>query len=354
MRSFLLFLFTVLACSLYASTDTVFVQDLRYSWVESNQGVPTPVNSPSSVRLISFAVPEDGGDLVRVCCDEPVDIWVNLRLISSGKAKCQVFSIDSLSSHFRSDSLVFQISSSFGLSELSTTLLLVEEDSEEDLTILSRNKDFRNFFVIGLTLLVMVLSVARITFPQRFSRIYLNPFKAGGSTIEDYYDGFWDQGNMAFLLWLSLSLSFLLTCSFPGVNDQIFGEIIQTWLIIWVWVLVFMAFRIIVVSVVSRTFKLSAMAGIQNHDFFNYLFWLMLVVFMGVFLGVTSFSWLGLFSGQTLIKLIIFFLLLYQFLSYLKFGSLIPRQKILIISYLCGTEMMPAFALIYAINRWFV
>ncbi|MFY0599183.1 MAG: DUF4271 domain-containing protein [Cyclobacteriaceae bacterium] len=347
----------VLMLPTFGSQDTISVENLRYSWVQQEEGDISPIGRTTSLNLVAFLVNKSQGDILKVCNDAPVDIWVNMQLVGNKLTSCNTINLDSLREANQSDSLVFHIASKEGLSRLSTEIMQVSEKELQSASIsLRANQSFRDFYFTGLVVFLMLIALFRNIFPQRFSRMLLNPFKARGSTVDEYYSDFVRPDNIYFAFVFSFLLSLCLQYFSVRANRANFEsfdflDFSISWSLTLLAVMGFVIAKYLLASIVSYIFNLKGISNIQNQDFLNYLFWIFLTVF-----GLTILEYsLSFHGGWSLLEFamstVAFLAVLFFAGVYFKLSKFISANKMLIISYLCTTEFIPGFIFIYVLLR---
>lgn len=337
--------------------DTIVIEDLRYSWIQLDNAGMSPAGNPSSLNLIAFLLNQNQGSLLKICNDEPIDIWVNMKMIENEVSACIVLDLDSLEELMQTDSMFFHVTSHKGLSKLSTEVLTVVNRLDESVEIsLRSDENFSNFYIISSLLLLLSIGFVRKFYRKRFVNIFLNPFKARGSTIDEYYSDFFRAENISFICMFSLLVSLFiqyLEISNYQINlgsAEVFDFVVSHG-IKFGFVLGFILSKHLLGVIVSSVFNLRSISNIHNQDFLNYFFWIFVIAFVG---SISEFSigYIGAWSiAKYLVYIITFMTVLFQFGIYMKMSKIISAKKILIISYLCTTEFIPGFILIYVLLR---
>lgn len=357
MRSILLLIFYLSFLLARSENDTILVENLRYGWIQISDGDPKPVSDPSLTKLLAFSVIPNDGDLIKVCNDVPIDIWVNLKLIQSNLSPCLYLNLDSLKNSLKSDSLVFEITSEIGLAKLSAEVLQIVESNQSVVLFANRkNQNFRDFYLIGFMFLLLIYGLFRRTAPQRFQRIFLNPFKIRGSSLDDYYTDFLRPDSVFFIVCLAALAAFnlkFLEFSYYTTNFEStsFTEFLLDWVIKTLWIIAFIIGKYVAGSLFAGLFKFKGISNVHNQDFLYLLTWVLLAVF---FLSILDFSFASmshLFESKFPAYLVIFTILVFQIGIYLKLDKILSVNKMLIISYLCATEFLPGFILVYMLLK---
>ena len=340
-----------------SENDTILVENLRYSWVYQNdQNKVEPVSGLSGLTSVSFHISVENGEFLRICNDNPYDLWVNLKLLSSGSKSCITYRLDTIRRVVSSDSLFFHVVSSKGLTSLTTELMAVKETEPDDVIVESRySSDFRNYYLSTLSLFLLLLAILRKIYPVRLEATLTNPFKVTGS-IEEYYFDFFTASNLFFVFIFSFLAAFVVQFMELCNNWENFGalkfiDLLGLWSFKLVLIFGVVLIKYILSMVMAQVFSLRGVPGIHNQDLINYLFWVF------VLLAVITLSQYSLRTegdssiAGIMIMILAISLLIFQVGIYMKVSKITSLNKMLIISYLCVTEFLPGFILIYLLSE---
>jgi hypothetical protein len=132
---------------------------------------------------------------------------------------------------------------------------------------------------------------------------------------------------------------------------------LRFWDLVFQWVLkVLLIFALLILkyvlgAVLAQVFSLKNVANIHNQDLINYLFWVF-VLLIFITLGQYAFAPEGLSQVTGAMVLVITVaVLIFQLGIYFKLLKITSLNKMLIISYLCVTEFLPGFILIYLLSK---
>ncbi|MEO9476857.1 MAG: DUF4271 domain-containing protein [Cyclobacteriaceae bacterium] len=340
-----------------SQTDTILVENLRYSWVYQNeQNKVEPVSGLSGLTSVSFHIPTDNGEFLRICNDNPYDLWVNLKLLSSESENCITYSLDSIMRVVSSDSLFFHVVSSKGLTSLTTELMAVTEMEPDEVVIESRfSADFRNYYLTVLSLFLLLVAISRRLYPFRLAATLSNPFKATAS-VEEYHFDFFTISNLFFVFIFSFLAAFVVQFMEICNNWENFGglkfiDLLGLWSFKLVLIFGVVLIKYILSIVVAQIFSLRGVPGVHNQDLINYLFWIFVLLAV-ITLGQYSLRTEGDSDiARIMIVILAISLLIFQAGIYLKVSKITSLNKMLIISYLCVTEFLPGFILIYLLSE---
>ena len=357
MKSILTLTFVLIHLLAFAKTDTVLVEDLRYSWLSMEENVAQPIVDAKKVKLLSFTLKNPIGDLLKICNDEPFDLWINMRLIKTGVDDCITINLLSLYNSSDVEELNFQLRCESGVGLLTTGLYSIENESDSSVNFFSiHHRSFHAFYVIMITVLLIFTAVYRRFFPQRFDKLLLNPFKFRGSSTEDYYSDFFDSANIYALCYMSIIIGFVHQFFSQktkiGLHESISAYDMTIDLLLFSGlILLFLLIKYAVGQVASLVFAFRNANNIHNQDFMNFFTWIFYTVLLLSLIDF-SFAYTDVFIPFSIPSIfIVIGIVVFQFGMYFKLQRYIPHNKIMIISYLCATEFIPGFILIYLLLK---
>lgn len=347
---------------LVGSSDTLVVEDLRWSWLTTTgEEEWVPATDLDGVDRIFFQLDSPYTEKkLRICARQPVDVWVDRQLLLQTKSSgCRFLDLDSLAGPGHPGTLKFTIVAGEELKGLSTELIAVTEIERDEAHLLVEKRDtfFSDFYIMSALVILLLLGILKVTYPQKFSQLTRNPFSAKFTTsdMEDSYSAFFSFDNLfsIFLFGLLVSANLIyLSAKLPLPIPL--GSSFPHMVMHWVWLGVVLAFivalKYIFSSIISILFQVRSLPNIQVQDFVYLL--TMVSLAAAAFIAV-DFSFLrkdDLSLVQTVFVLTVIFIIIFQIWFYLKCVKLYSRKKLLIISYLCTTEIVPGFLAIY----WFL
>ncbi len=357
MKPILAFLLTFFILQAFANTDTVLVEDLRYSWLSMEDNEARPIINPEKVNLLSFTLKNTSDEILKICNDEPFDLWINLKLYETAVVGCITADLATIRTNYGLDEINVQVRSESGVDQMSTGLYTLENPVDSTISFLTTgDQTFMTFYVIVLVILLFFTAFFKRYFAQRFEKIFFNPFKYRGASTEDFYSDFFDAANVVSLAYFSLLISFCIHY-FRQKSGVGFIESVDLLSMLGVLLLssgasiLFFIIKYLWSAAIALIFGFRVANNIHNQDFINF-FTLVFYVVLVFSLIDYSFAYnavlipIGIPSVFTAVAIIIF-----QIGIYLKLQRYIPHNKIMIFSYLCATEFIPGFVLIYLLLK---
>jgi hypothetical protein len=347
-------LFTIFQTA-FSQQDTITVIDYTKVLVRADSdGNVEPITSLEGVGQAGFFMNGVPKGQVRICHPDKLFVWINGRLLTTIE-ECEFIDPARLFRDVQSDTIYVSLSTKNSLEDLTCDLVIFEE-----LTVIkdqiAEPRQIRSVFVefaiIALIILLIVIGVIISNYASRVSYLFEKTFTFKVSAYEFVNTGFFSGASMYLLVFYALALSFsglylnsLLELNFFENSVALVGYLIQ-WVRLAVIVFSLFIFKWIMVSLVSQLFKFRGLRNFQLFDFVNFNFVLLLPIL--IFL-VTDFifntesqSWIS--SGFLILFPIIIILFVVWFT--LKFVNNSPRKKLVIISYLCATEIIPLIILL--------
>ena len=204
---------------------------------------------------------------------------------------------------------------------------------------------FRNFFVSGLILLLIAYTIILNTFGRVFKNFYDIGRTLSLNIREEYtFKGrVFSTNNLVIILTHSFLMGFIAISlfGFSLFNLENLGQAYSKWALISV--IIFLAFvlKFWLLLIIANLFDLNAITNRHYLEFlrmskifFGILFILMLILFLGFEIDLRN-------NYEFLKNLIIIFLVLRVLLLYFKFIRSSSLKNLYLISYLCGTELIP-------------
>lgn len=345
-------LFSFVLCQCFAQ-DTTIVEDLRYSWIDVGQDELTPAANPSSLNHIMFFVDQSQREILEICNDEPYHLWVNKKLIMNHATGCKNLHLQELHEIFFTDTLAIHLATKGGFSKLTTKLLTVKVDAENAVALDPRiHQHYHNHYYLILSIFLISLALFRRIYPLRFSRLLSNPFKSRSTSIDEYYSDFYRLDNILFILLFSFmvatSLQYLALKESPfNYESTNFKGFLSDWLLKWSLIASFCFAKHFIAKLLSTIFSIKHISNILNQDFLNYFFWVFSLILTFTLFEFSTAGLGGFLSADILIFFTILSIAIFQIGMFLKMYKMNSSNKILIISYLCGSEFLPGFIIIY-------
>ncbi|WP_420316895.1 DUF4271 domain-containing protein [Ekhidna sp.] len=354
MRSIFLLIFISISSSGFCQQDTIVIIDFTKVLIETNQNKRiSPVTSLDQINRAGFFLNGYKNGSIRICNPEPLSIWTNGQLFEIIKG-CQFIELENLMEK-EADTVFISLSSQNSLKNLRCELVVFEELKiiKEEISMPRTARDlFQEFLIIGWIILILILGFFIYRFPSRVAYLKNKTFTFKISAYEFINTNFFEGGSIYLTIFYSLGLAFALFYLNFSLSLDLFNSPISLILFLWSWIkTAIVIFGLIVskwaiVSIVAGLFNFKGLKNYQLFDFLNFQTFLLIPIlglilldfmFSHSIIGWISLDAVFLFAGS-LILFIIWFTL--------KFVNNSPRKKLMIISYLCATEIIPAIILL--------
>lgn len=335
--------------------DTIVVIDYTKVMVGADsEGNVDPITTLEGIRQAGFFMNGLPDGQVRICNPEELFVWVNGSLIATMK-ECEFFYPVDFFNDIKSDTIYISISSKSSLEDLTCDLVIFEQ-----LTVIkdqvANPRETRSVFVeftiiVFITLLVMIGFITS-NYPSRMAYLFEKTFTFKASAYEFVNTGFFSGSSMYLLVLYSFLLSFtgvylnaLLDLNFFEIQISLTGYLLQ-WVRLAAGVFLIFILKWMMISLVAQLFKFRGLRNFQLFDFLNFNFVLLLPVLIFLttdfIFNAPNHSWISdgflILFPITIILFVVWFTL--------KFVNNSPRKKLVIISYLCATEIIPGIVLL--------
>lgn len=358
MRVLFIALLVNTACVPMYAEEYVVLQDYTKVMVYATEGGSLqPVTSLSEATRAGFFFTKKEDALMRICNEYDTYFWVEGTLYDKFSS-CKVISTKHIFDLFPKDTLYISFSSNHTLQGLVCQSVTegkqqtIKEDPANRRMV--RDELYEFSFIIILILIMLAAAMLSIN-PQKFSQ----SFKGLFTLKVDFYE----VSGMNPLDLLNILSIFFLSClvAYLGIYlDAVMGasffkvegslvSFFARWVLLVFYMISFVLFKWLVIILISNLFKFKGLGKYQLLDFVNFCT-LTLVVFTGfvffdLLFNAHTDTWL---SKETLQ---VFPLVLILFVGWftLKFVSNSAHKKLIIISYLCATEIIPMIFLL----SWF-
>ncbi|WP_421764058.1 DUF4271 domain-containing protein [Ekhidna sp.] len=355
MERLLVFVFIIFSTNAFGQSDTIVVTDFTNVFVESGPGGQLqPVTSLEDAYQVGFFLSEFETGMLRVCNEEATSLWVNGKLLKLIEG-CDLISQKELLKVSSSDTLFIAISSKSSLADLKCDWVTFEELRiiKEDAPIPRDVRNaFREYVITSVIILLIMTGIITSSYPSRISYLLEKAFTFKISAYEFVNTSFFSAASMNLLICYSMSIAFigvyLNTLLDYGIIES--GDTVFNLLIAWLKSSLIVFFLIIakwvLISIVAHLFNFKGLRNYQLFDFINFQILLLIpilfFVILDFILNTAEQSWIGNDF------IIVFPILVSIFIIWftLKFVSNSPRKKLMIISYLCATEIIPAVILL--------
>lgn len=359
MRLSHLFVFLVYSLIANAQLDTVVVHDYTKVMVtvDANDRL-TPVTDLSELQQAGFFIIGQPEGYLKVCNDTPLYLWVNGRLYARIDG-CDFFKPEELFSYAQSDSIYVSLYTETQLSEIECQLISFEKlqilKEDPALPRIPRN-EFREFAITSILILLLLFAFLVIQHPSRVGYLSRRTFTFKISAYEFINTNFLSSSSIVLVLTLSFLLSYFvvyldqqLMLDIIVENDSFWG-LLNSWVVIGAGITILFFIKWIVVSIVSTLFQFREINNYQLFDFLNFLTVGGVLIFLSLVLDFVLNTQVDSWIGPGFVYVFMVVLILYIIWFSLKFVNNSPRKKLLIISYLCATEIIPAIL----IFGWFL
>ncbi len=336
-------------------------QEIRYYEYDNNLKSYVPAVDLEE-RVSFFTKTEDGSNAyLNICFPEETSIFINNLLVYSGvESNCNNYSLDSLHSQFKTDSVFFTIYSERGLEALKSTIVF-PRDVESDSLLLARreNSPEKDFFIIATLLVLFLIGLWRLDLNAQ-SIGHINVSNLLAVRVRDssmYNTTFFQIDNLKFfgilsvisgltVMYFNLHFTKLILMYNP---DTVFS-LVLSWIVNSGAYFVFLYIKFLLVTFFSEVYNFRSFRYIQYYDFIRFLFLGAIFIFLMVAVDFISG---GLFAQSLFIWTLYFstlILLVYVILTFQKLNKLFSNKKLHLFFYLCATEIIPII-LIVKISR---
>ncbi|WP_424962933.1 DUF4271 domain-containing protein [Ekhidna sp.] len=338
----------------FAQQDTIVTTDYTKIMIATDSdGEVYPITSLDDEQQAGFFMNEKPEGTVRVCHPEKLFMWVDGRLFDTFNG-CRFYHPDALFQGKNADTIYVSFSTRNSLNKLECQLVIFEElhivREEVALPRAVRDK-FNEFVIISLLLILGFLGVIISNHPGRLSYLIEKTFTFKSSAYEFINTAFFSSPSMYLLIFFSLSLAFTSLYLDVLLSNHMFGIPETTGGFLWLWIQlaggVFMLFifKWLVISVVAQLFKFRSLKNFQLFDFLNFNTFLLVPVLLFLVVDFIINHSIDSWIGPGILAFFPVFIVLFVIWFTFKFVSNSPRRKLMIISYLCATEIIPVILL---------
>ena len=323
----------------------------------SESGNTAPVTDYSTIDKAGFFLNEVPEGTLRICNDQELFAWVDGRLVLSTTG-CIFIDPKILFERATSDSIYFSFSASPKFENFKCELVIFE-----DLQVLtdevSRPRQvrdpFQEFCIIVLLILLLGLGLFASTFPGRLNFFISRTFSLKSSAYQFTNTSFFGRANIAMILLVCLTAAFEIIYIDQKIDAEFakplsLGGFSLWWLTITMWLCLFFLGKRILTQAISRLFQMPKLRDWQLFDLVNFSGYFVLVLFIIILwdfiLKSQTSTWVNSYFSYYFIGVLLLFALWFI----IKFVINSSYQKLLIISYLCATEIIPSILLMV----WFL
>lgn len=317
----------------------------------------TPVTILEELSQAGFFLHSVPKGLIRVCNKQETYVWSNGRLVKKISG-CDFINPKTLYLEGVSDTVFVSFTVSDSFDDFKCELVRFEELQvlqDEILFSKSARDNFSEFVIIASVIILSLFGIFISMHPSRVSFIARKTFSIKANTYEFINTNFLSSPSLIASLIFSIILGFL--CVYLNellglsilVRNQNTLEFLVSWLQFSLVVFVTLFVKRILIDLISKMYHFKGWKNYQIFDFINFNVFLFSFILMIVII-----DFILLPSAESLISeniLMLFPIALIMFLAWfsLKFVNHTPHKKLVLISYLCATEIMPAVFLL----SWF-
>lgn len=341
---------------------------LIYSSSEKSY-VPHPHNTPVRGNAISvnLDVEEFTGNTLLICGQPNTALFIDQKIVASqNKDNCITLAVDSLYEIYGDDSgkkslFISVYHKDLDIDELNFTVVkkltdkeVAQLENEKDLSAISRSiSPFRNFFVIGLFLIMAFIALIKGAYPKIFTEFY---------SLSKIFTFRWREDslianrpintvNLLFLSVYSLLTAFIVvvlwfeTDSAPQrlgfVDFSNFSSSLFSWVSIAVLVFILMILKYFFIYISSSLLGFKDLVSFHFLDFIRISQIFMILVLVVISLSAISFNDFIEPSSGIFSYLVFSVIVLTTTLLFFKLLSSTNYRNMHLFSYLCTTEILP-------------
>ena len=359
MRSLLIasFLFCLLSKA-YCQQDTIVVTDYTKVLITTDsRGDVFPVTNLDDHNQVGFFINQLPEGKIKFCNTEELFVWVDGKLFMKILG-CEFLDPKKLYANAKRDTIYVSLSSSSSLKDLVTELVIFEEliIVRDDIALPRQVRStLYEFLTISLILIFLFLGILLYQYPARISFLFRRSFALKASAYEFVNTSFFSGASMYLLAFYSLILSFtalyldnVLEIFFLAINENIW-QFLFSWIKYATVFFCLVIFKWVLISIVAALFNFRGLKNYQLFDFINFNLVLLVPIFSFVVVDFILHSQTESWVKYSLLHMFPIILILFVLWFTLKFVNNSTRKKLVIISYLCATEIVPATFLL----AWF-
>lgn len=319
----------------------------------NDEGRWDPISDPSKYNTLGLFMGKAPSQKIRLCNDEPVTLWVDGRMFQRIAAGCEIILSDELFKRSTADTIYLSIYTDNVFEGLKLEHIAIEKSAKVEnkwARIRSNSNHLEEFVITALIALMCILGTLVVKFPNRIRYVLSKAFNLKTSSYEIVNFHFLDTDGISFCAFLSALVGFFWVYFSERPLNGMPGDANFIWLNgLWLKVsgIVFMLIlgKWILASIISQLFSFSKIHDYQIFDFINICLNFCLILF-AYFIMDFVFKWqIQQWHAQEMFFFMTIVLTLSMLFLGLKFVSNYPHKKLLIISYLCATEIIPAIIL---------
>lgn len=347
-----IFFLVIVDYTLFGQMDTLIVTDFsKEMWIVDKSGKALPAFDIEKEKSVGLFLTDTPQRTFRICNNGPISIWIDGKFFKEIDG-CQYLSGEEIFANYTRDTLfvnffALHTFSKFAFEEIKYQKTAVTSETTERPR--AESQGFNDFIVIVFLTLILITAFFRRRYPLRFDHIFKGVFTFKRSIYDVINTQFLGGASLFSVLLLSLQGGFVWIyamnqADLPNQLAATYSNIFYDWFRISAIIFFLVVAKWLMLALFARLFGFRKNHDFQLFDFLNFLtFFLSLIVTIlmaGFIIDTSLFMWVVnfeiLFSG-----LLAAFVLWYG----IKLVTTIPHQKLLIISYLCATEIIPTIFL---------
>ncbi|MEM6641744.1 MAG: DUF4271 domain-containing protein [Bacteroidota bacterium] len=323
------------------------LEDLTLALIHTNdQGVSMPVTDLSQHKWAGFFLQAQSTMDLVICHKEPWSVWIDGRRFRGSEDKCDTLYWKDLSSLLIKDQTFLSLYSEGGLQGLS--IRSATKKKQEKLAVLPKPRvedHLQDFVIVGGLLLMLLFGVVIYGHPNRMNYLknYAFSLKANTYEVADFrlfstvgLDYSFVICTLVSFLWIYLKYSFFSS----GTDSGLFSVVVQ-WLFVLAVCFLFLLSKWLLSWAISRMYAWKRVFEYQVFDFINFIFLLggatSVLLFLDYLMNLGFRNW-AMNNSMLLVLSVLGGSSLFVSIKFLRNST---RNKLLIISYLCATEILP-------------
>ena len=358
--TFLLLMSYRAVAQIRSDEDYHLIKDLRQEWLaidKNNRYVPFVARDKSNPSVIGVRLDltKYSGNKLHCCVPANASILVDKQILTSVKqARCLTYDIDSLQQAYQQPAILLTVYQP-GKSVNQVNLRIINTDinllAQKNLTAYRSISPKKNFFVIGLVIILMFYAILINQYAKAFKNVYsLRKILSFRTREEDMRVRLMSEPHLLFLVQHCLLISFLCIILVPNIGSHIpfihftlqrLGSYLLLWLSMSLLVLLIIWAKYIIVVMFGTLFKLRQLMYLHMFDFMrlSLMFWgamFLLAICVYNNLNVSE----SLYS-QVLAYLFVMFALARIVVLYLRLFRNASFKNMYLFSYICTAEIIP-------------
>lgn len=329
------------------------IQDLSPAWKSiDSEGKVIPYN-PAASEMVFVEVPalESNQHLYIKSPISNVDVWLGQQLIIHN-LQSEILLDTLIDKPIIANTRVFIYSSTAIDDLLITTIIDTSKEPIKNIQQLKGKSNLSDAFTLGLTILLILIATFRFLFPHLFKHIFSNPLanKIRSLSAEESYT---DIYSFEFLL-VSLVFSLFLTLVLSYVGSQVLFKtearlmsLVIDQIIILLWVMGFLIIKYFWSVILSAIYEFKGIPNIQIQDRLYFFIPVLTICILISLIDFSIFNYKSIEMRNTVIYALLISELFFSFWFFAKLDKYYPSKKLIIITYLCGTEFIPGTLALY-------